>query len=108
MENKTLDRDRVQRIARSVLNRQAGVVNAARELLPILRKCPGLATEEDFRFVVAIESETDALPRGRVREVWDPAVLPAKDRETAECEELWGDQFRAACERILLKLQQVQ
>jgi hypothetical protein len=104
MENRNLDRDRVQRIARSVLNRQAGVVDAARDLLPILRRCPEMATKEDFTFVVAIESETDELPRGQVRELWDPAVLPETDQETTKCEELWGDQFRAACERISIEI----
>src|ERR1039458_9743454 len=44
MENETHDRDRAQRIARSVLNRQIGVIDAAHALLSILRRCPEVAT----------------------------------------------------------------
>src|SRR5665213_46921 len=44
MENETHDRDRAQRIARSVPNRQIGVIDAAHALLSILRRCPEVAT----------------------------------------------------------------
>jgi hypothetical protein len=82
MEKESDDRDRAQRIARSVLNRRIGVIDAARSLLSILRRNPEMVTKEDFNFVIAIESETDDLPLGRVRELWNPEVLPEKDRSS--------------------------
>jgi hypothetical protein len=62
------DRDQIQRIARSVLNKEIGILDAASALLPLFRRLPETVPEEDFKFVVAIESETDDLPLGRVRE----------------------------------------
>ena len=76
-------------------------------MLPLLRCLPAVASEEDFRFVVGILSETDNLPRARVRELWEPAALAEKDQEIKRCEELWGDKFREACERILVRLQEL-
>jgi hypothetical protein len=102
------DRDQLQRIARSVLNKEIGILDAASALLPLFRRLPETVPEEDFKFVVAIESETDDLPLGRVRELWHPDALAEKDREIRRCEELWGEQFRAVCERILLRSQRSQ
>ncbi len=104
MENLTKDRERVQDITNGILDGKRGVIDAARTLLPLLRRSPELASEEDFNFVRAIESETDDLPLGRIRENWDPEALADKDREIARCESLWRDQFRATCERILQRL----
>ena len=98
------DKETVQRIAQEVLNGQRGVIDASRALLPLLHRSPELASEEDFNLVRGIESETDDLPLGRVRELWDSTALANKDSEIARCESLWRDQFRAACERILHRL----
>jgi len=103
MENLSKDREIVQRVAEA-LDGQTGVIDAARILLPLLRRLPGLPSEEDFNLIRATVSETDDLPLGRVREHWDPAVLARKDRETARCESLWRVQFRGACERIIESL----
>ena len=105
MENALEDREHVQQIARAMLNGQLGVIGAARALLPFLHRNPQLTSQEDYNLVRAIESETDDLPLGPVRELWDTAALPEKDREIARCEALWQDQFRAACERLLLNSQ---
>jgi hypothetical protein len=105
MENLTKDREKVQHIAQGVLDGQTGVIDAARTLVLLLRRSPELASKEDFNLVRAIESETDDLPLGQVRELWDPAALANKDREIARCESLWRDEVRAACGRILQRLQ---
>jgi hypothetical protein len=97
---------RAQQITQSVVNGQTGVVEAAVALLPILHQCPSLASQDDLNFVIAIGSETDDLPIGSVRELWDATALIEKDREIARCDELWGEQFRAICERIQSRLLQ--
>lgn len=101
---KSQDREKIQRISEEVLNGQRGVIDASRTLLTLLGRSPELASEDDFNLVRAIESETDDLPRGRVREVWGSTALADKDCENSRCESLWRDQFRAACERILQRL----
>ena len=107
MENLTKVRKSAQRIAQEVLDGQTGVIDAARTLLPLLRRSPELTSEEDFNLIRAIDCETDDLPLGHVREQWDAVVLAYKDREIARCESLWRDQFRAACERIIERLHNV-
>jgi hypothetical protein len=107
MDNLTRDRESIQRVAQMVLGGQTGVIDAARTLLPLLRRSPELASEEDFNLIRAIESETDDLPLGQVREHWDPGVLVSKDRESARCELLWCDQFHAASQRIMEEMHRV-
>lgn len=107
MDNLTRDREKMRHIAQAVLDGQTSVIEAARIMLPLLHRSPALASQEDFNFIRGIDSETDDLPVGRVRELWAPLALASKDREIAQCESLWRDQFRAACERILQSSQNI-
>jgi hypothetical protein len=104
MESTDRNLAKAQQITRAVVNGQMGAVEAAFALLPILHQYPELASQDDRNFVVAVGSETDDLPLGPVRELWDANALIEKDREIARCDELWGDRFRATCERILSRL----
>jgi hypothetical protein len=61
------------------------------------------APEADRKFIIAIDSETDDLPIGKLRELWHPDFLPEKDQEIERCNRLWRDDFRAVCERILMR-----
>jgi hypothetical protein len=101
-------KERALQIARSVLTEQTSILVAACELSALVRSNPTIASEDDGRFFVGIASETDHLPIGRVRQEWHPDFLPAKDREIEQCEALWREQMRAACERILFRGQQIQ
>lgn len=84
----------------SVLNGRIGTVEAAHALLPILQLNFDLASQEDFDLIRAIESETDNLPVGRVREHWHPDSLREKDHELARCEGRWREQMVPACQHI--------
>lgn len=86
--------------AESALDGQIGTVEAAHALLPLLAINRDLASDEDFDLMRAIESETDDLPIGRVREHWHPDSLKEKDRELARCEGIWHEEIIAACQRI--------
>ncbi len=58
--------------------------------------------------VIAIESETDDLPIGKVRSEWDEHALAEKYGEIERCEALWRESMKGACERILLRTRPVQ
>ena len=88
-------------IAREILLGRIGAIEAARLLCPILHQDPAIVSRTDFNSIRGIDSETDDLPVGRVREQWHSDFLPEKDREIARCEGLYMDQVRAICERIL-------
>jgi hypothetical protein len=108
MDDHISDCERVRHVAKVVLTRQIDILDAARALTSLLHKCPQMTSQEDFNFIIGVDSETDDLPQGRVRELWNAEVLAEKDREIERCEQLWGDRFRAVCERILLRSQAVQ
>ena len=95
-------------IARSLLGGRLGVLDAAWALCPLVHSDPTIASKEERNLLIAMESETDHLPVGRIRQEWHPDFLPEKDREIARCEELWRAPLCAACERILLRAQQTQ
>lgn len=96
--------DRALQIASSVFSGRLSAIEACWLLCPIVHEAPGMVTEADYKLIIAVESETDDLPIGRLRELWHPDVLREKDHEIARCEALWGKQIRAACERILLRV----
>jgi hypothetical protein len=95
-------------IANETLSGRIGVVEAARRLCPLLHQDATIVSQADFNTICGIDSETDHLPVGWVREHWHPDSLPEKDREIARCEELYRDHIRAICERILVRTQSEQ
>ena len=87
-------------IVQDVLDGKKSILEAAVGLLSLLQVKPSLASRDDFNLIRAIESETDDLPIGRIREHWHPDALTEKDREIERLEGLWREQMLAACERI--------
>jgi hypothetical protein len=108
MSRNPLTQERVQQIASMVLGGQIGILEATFLILPLLHSDPSIVSEDGYNLFRGIGSETDDLPIGKVRGEWHPDVLPEKDREIARCDDLWGEQVRNACRRILLDGQQVQ
>jgi hypothetical protein len=49
---------------------------------------------------VAIDSETDALPIGPVRESWHPSTAAFDDQKIADAEEGFREAAREACRRV--------
>jgi hypothetical protein len=94
-------RNRAIQIARNMVEGRIGALEATRALLPFLHADPSLAIPEDLTTLKGIDSETDDLPVGRIREEWHPDRLHEKDKEIARCEKLYGQQVRSICERLL-------
>jgi hypothetical protein len=65
-----------------------GVIDAARELSK-LAFWTDLRNDEDLTTFVAIDSETDDLPVGNVRQYWSAEALARKDIEIRRAEELY-------------------
>ena len=77
--------------SKGVVNKHVGIVDAVRELLPLVRGPSRIVSPEDFRFIIAVESETDDLPVGNARGFWGTAALSEKDEEIKRCEGLWDN-----------------
>jgi len=59
--------------------------------------------DPDFLVFVSIDSETDHLPVGEMRNHWNPGVLVLKDWELAEAEKLHRIQAYDACKSLIEK-----
>src|SRR5436190_3428131 len=93
------ERHRAKEIAEAVLDGRTMILEGARELSP-LAHTDAIANEDDRRLIIGIDSETDHLPVGKVREHWAADALEAKDAEITIAEERWKARFRDVCKRI--------
>ena len=72
--------DRAVQIARSVLSGQLTAIEACWLLCPMVHRAPAIVTEADYKLIIAVESETDDLPIGRLRELWHPDSLEERTK----------------------------
>jgi len=68
-------RARVVVVARGILDGEIDVLEGSRALSGLLWQLKLGDDDEDHRAFVLIDSETDALPVGRARALWDEKVL---------------------------------
>ncbi len=89
--------------ARAFLVREAGAIATARKMTPHLHlvenERPDLA--ETMKILVAIDSETDTLPIGKVREMWHPSTAAVEDAKVKDAEEIYHAAVEAVCNDVL-------
>jgi hypothetical protein len=68
---------RAKDVAQAVLDGRTTVLEGVRALVS-LAHTDAIAEVEDRKFIIGIESETDHLPVGGVRELWAPHALKEK------------------------------
>lgn len=90
---------RAKDVAEAMLDGRTTVLEAVRQLVS-LAHTDAISDVEDRRLIIGIDSETDALPVGEVRELWAPDALETKDVEIARWEERYKAPFLDACRRI--------
>ena len=87
--------------AHAILAGEVGLIEGVRHLTGIGHALVrDFWDDPDFSVLGAVDSETDDLPVGQVREHWDPAALAVKDREIADYESTVRDAVLAACRSI--------
>ena len=74
---------------------------AASRLLSHFRQEAEPEVAEVLLTFVGIDSETDALPIGAVRDNWGPEALKRKDREIAEAEQFYRETALNAAAELL-------
>ena len=89
-------------VARSILSGEIGIIVGARRLSGLGDKV-GADRDPDFIFFVAIDSESDHLPIGEVRQRWNPDALRVKDAEVAEIEAFHRQEAFEICRRLIQK-----
>lgn len=96
-------RKQVVDIAESMLSGKRSFLEGARLLSSLRHEAAVYDDDADFMVFVAIDSETDSLPIGAVRQYWSSEALEKLDTEIIEAElsakRLGGD----ACESLILR-----
>lgn len=88
--------------ARRILDGSTGIVAGARELTRL--RFPSRAeTDKDILVFVGIDSESDHLPLGEVRQHWNTDALKTKDDELQCYEARVRDRAFAACQNLIAK-----
>jgi hypothetical protein len=94
-------------LAKQFLAGQAGVIATARALA-LFRHDAGSELGEILLTFATIDSETDALPLGHVRQHWSTQALERKDLEIAEAEDFYRSAAIDAATRLVHLLEPPQ
>jgi hypothetical protein len=104
LEYRAKVRTRILVLTKDLVAGKLGVIAAARELGTFHDEVEP-EVGEILAVFVGIDSETDALPIGDVRSLWDPEVLKLKDPEIAAAELKHHDWAFDAAGRLILILE---
>ena len=89
-------------VAKQLIAGEIGIIAASRELGHLRHDAEPQVAKILMTFA-GIDSETDALPIGRVRKEWSRDALEQKDKEIADAEQFYKDSaINAAAELIRL------
>ncbi len=91
-------------IARQLIAAEIGVIAASRELGYLRNEVEPRLARVLLTFT-AIDSETDALPVGSVREEWSRDALMRKDKEITEAEDFYRDSATKAAKELVQLLE---
>jgi hypothetical protein len=86
--------------AQRVLSGELGIIAGARQLSG-LGSDVGADRDPDFTFFVGLDSETDHLPIGEVRQSWNSEALQQKDAEVREIEASYREQAFESCRSLI-------
>ena len=101
------NRQMVVAIARELLARRLGVIDAARQIDALRGDRVGLDEfDPDFVTFLAIESETEDLPVGETRRHWAADALAQKDLEITRCADLYRAQALEAASHLVARFAQ--
>jgi hypothetical protein len=88
--------------ARAVLSGELGIIAGARQLCGLGHEI-GADRDAYFTFFVGLDSETDHLPIGDVRQHWNVEALREKDAEIVRVETFYRERAVEICRRLIQK-----
>jgi hypothetical protein len=94
-------------ISSEVLAGQLDYILGARQLVDLRFFVDVPENDPDFLVFVAIDSETDALPVGRVREQWAPSALVSLEPELARARDWAREQGEGAFRNVVARFSQL-
>ncbi len=87
--------------ASAMLHGELGIIEGSRLLAGLCCRVSSLEHDPDFLCFVGIDSETDHLPIGDIRQHWASEALAVKDAEIRAAESFHRDHAIAACQVLL-------
>ena len=96
-------RSEVVRVANRIVTGQSRIVEGSRELVRLRLEVVEDEFDPDFRIFVVVDSETDHLPLGKVRERWAPDALETKDEEIRRAEAAYRDEVLRSCRALVTR-----
>jgi hypothetical protein len=84
-----------------MLSGELGVIEGSRRLCQLRSGVSSLDQDPDFILFVGIESDTDHLPVGEVRELWAPDALSRLAPQIQAAEDHWRQSAFIAAQRLL-------
>jgi hypothetical protein len=87
-----------------MLNGQLSFLIGSRRLAALRHEIDTAGDDADFMVFIAIDSETDALPLGAVREHWDQDALARLEPEIEEAERWAASAGADACGSLISRL----
>jgi hypothetical protein len=94
----------ILRIAKQLVAGEIGVIAASRDLGYLRHEVKPQLANSLVAFT-AIDSETDALPLGHVRNEWSPDALKRQDKEIAEAEDFYRETAISAATELIRLLE---
>lgn len=99
---RTDSQQKVVNTARAILDCEVGVIEGARQLSTLAPELvPDWKVDPDFLVLAALDSETDDLPVGAQRKLWDKKALAERDPVISQIEADARKNVEAACRNIL-------
>ncbi|MCP4674179.1 MAG: DUF2489 domain-containing protein [Deltaproteobacteria bacterium] len=98
-------RSEVIDVANKIIDGATGVIEGARELHVLQYEVSEDDFDSDFMVFNAINSETDHLPIGKVREQWSSSTLEMKDEEKTAAEKRFRKEAISACKKLIKRFE---
>jgi hypothetical protein len=92
---------RIAEIAAAVLDRRVGIIEGSRQLMEFRLDVDPDQEDSDLLGMCGIESQTDHLPLGAVRQYWDAEALRLKDAELADHESFFQHSAFEMCRSLV-------
>jgi hypothetical protein len=95
-------REKALNVARSILEGDVGIIEGARLLSSFGHELvPDWTVDPDFVVLGALDSETDHLPVGAERKLWEQKALAERDAIVSRIEAEAKEEVESACRNIL-------
>ena len=108
LEAQAVAQQKAVAVAEAILRGELGVLEGARQLASLGHDLvDDWRVDPDFLVVGVLDSQTDHLPVGKVRNLWDPASLAAKDTLIQRIESESRHDVEQACRNIVSRFRDV-